>query len=91
MPGLLSDAAVDSALSGLDWSREGDTLVKTVTRRDFAEALGYVNEVGRLAEEMDHHPDINISWNRVDLRLWTHTAGGLTQADLDLAARIDRL
>lgn len=91
MAELLDDDAVEAALARLEWERAGPALVKTVTRRDFAGALAYVNEVGRLAEEAGHHPDLSISWNRVELRLWTHSAGGLTQADLDLASRIDGL
>jgi 4a-hydroxytetrahydrobiopterin dehydratase len=66
-------------------------LVKTVVLADFAAALAWVNEVGRLAEQRNHHPDINISWNTVTLRLTTHSAGGLTSADVDLAADIDKL
>ena len=50
-----------------------------------------MNAVGALAEEMDHHPDIDIRWNTVTLRLTTHSAGGLTQLDLELARRIDAL
>ena len=56
---------------------------------DFAEALAYVNGVGALAEKADHPPDIDIRWNRVTLRLSTHSAGALTQKDLDLAGAID--
>lgn len=88
---LLDDAAVETALARLDWEREGDEIVKTAQRDDFAGALAYVNEVGRLAEARNHHPDIWISWNKVTLRLSTHSAGGLTQADMDLAAEIDSL
>jgi 4a-hydroxytetrahydrobiopterin dehydratase len=89
---LLDAAAVDDALAqGMDWTRHGDTLVKVHTGRAFADALAYVNAVGALAEEMDHHPDIDIRWNKVTLRLSTHSAGGLTQADLELAAQIDAL
>jgi 4a-hydroxytetrahydrobiopterin dehydratase len=66
-------------------------LVKTRTGRDFADALAYVNAVGELAERANHHPDIDIRWNAVTLRLSTHSAGGITQADLDLAGRIDAL
>ena len=66
-------------------------MVKTVVLADFAAALAWVNEVGRLAEQRNHHPDINISWNTVTLRLTTHSAGGLTSADVDLAADIDKL
>ncbi len=78
-PQLLPDQAIDEALTTLQWQREGDELVKTVTRKDFAAALAYVNEVGALAEARNHHPDISISWNKVTLRLSTHSAGGLTQ------------
>ena len=86
---LLDDAAIETALGGLDWSREGQEIVKKVQRKDFAGALAYVNEVGRLAEARNHHPDIAISWNKVTLRLTNHSAGGLTQADMDLAVEID--
>ena len=88
---LLDDAVIDAGLAGTGWSRDGDNLVKTVTRGDFAGAMGFVNAVAELAEEADHHPDIAIRWNRVELRLSTHSAGGITQLDLDLARRIDGL
>ena len=88
---LLGEEAIGEALKNLDWSRDGDELVKTVVLTDFAAALGFVNEVGRLAEQRNHHPDINISWNTVTLRLSTHSAGGLTSADVELATEIDRL
>lgn len=82
---------VDAALAGLDWERQGDVLVKVVRRDDFAGALAVVNAVGELAEAADHHPDIDIRWNTVTLRLTTHSAGGLTAKDLALAAEIDGL
>ncbi|MGH9029322.1 MAG: 4a-hydroxytetrahydrobiopterin dehydratase [Acidimicrobiales bacterium] len=88
---VLGHARVDSALTGLEWEREGDELVKVRTGKDFAAALAYVNAVGELAEEAGHHPDIDIRWNKVTLRLSTHSAGGITQADLDLAEKIDAL
>jgi 4a-hydroxytetrahydrobiopterin dehydratase len=89
---LLDAATVDAAIAGgLAWQREGDELVKTWSGRDFADALGYVNKVGELAERANHHPDIDIRWSTVTLRLSTHSAGGLTQADLDLAREIDAL
>ena len=90
-PQLLSDEAVADRLEGLEWTREGDEIVKTVTRKDFAAALAFVNEVGALAEARQHHPDIAISWNKVTLRLSTHSAGGLTDFDMDLAGAIDAL
>ena len=89
---ILDPATVDAALAdGLAWDREGAEIVKSHRGKDFAEALAYVNSVGRLAEEAGHHPDIDIRWNVVTLRLSTHSAGGITQADLDLARKIDAI
>jgi 4a-hydroxytetrahydrobiopterin dehydratase len=90
-PQLLPDPAIAEALTTLQWNREGNELEKTVTLKDFAAALAFVNEVGALAEAHNHHPDIAISWNKVSLRLSTHSAGGLTQLDLDLAQAVDGL
>ena len=88
---LLDHDEVDAALSGLDWTRDEDEIVKVWRGKDFAAALEFVNAVGALAEEADHHPDIDIRWNMVTLRLSTHSAGGLTGLDLKLAARIDTI
>ena len=72
-----------------DWHLLGGRLVKTVRCRDFQAALAYVGEVGALAEEADHHPDIDIRYHRVTLSLITHDSDGITRRDLDLAGRID--
>jgi 4a-hydroxytetrahydrobiopterin dehydratase len=88
---LLDDDAIAAGLDGLDWERDGDQLVKTATHDDFAHAMVFVNAVAQMAEAANHHPDIHISWNKVTLNLSTHSAGGITQADLDLAAGIDGL
>jgi 4a-hydroxytetrahydrobiopterin dehydratase len=90
---VLGPEEVDAALAqrGIDWARHGDELVKVVRCRDFAGALSFVNEVGGRAETADHHPDIDIRWDTVTLRLTTHSAGGLTDKDLSLAAEIDLL
>jgi 4a-hydroxytetrahydrobiopterin dehydratase len=89
---VLDPATVDAALAqGMAWERRGGELVKVHTGRAFADALAYVNAVGALAEQMDHHPDIDIRWNKVTLRLSTHSAGGITEADLQLGRRIDAL
>ena len=74
-----------------EWKIEGNELVKTWSGKDFAAALEYVNAVGTIAERANHHPDIELRWNKVTLRLSTHSVGALTQADLDLAAAIDAL
>jgi 4a-hydroxytetrahydrobiopterin dehydratase len=90
---VLSADEVDAALAeqGLAWERVGDELVTTVELRDFAAALAFVNAVGAAAEAANHHPDIDIRWNKVHLVLSTHSAGGLTVLDIALAAAIDRL
>jgi len=90
---VLTPAEVDDALEEqhLHWSREGDVLVTTVTLHDFAAALSFVNTVGAAAEAANHHPDIDIRWNKVRLSLTTHDSGGLTLLDLALAGAIDRM
>jgi 4a-hydroxytetrahydrobiopterin dehydratase len=90
---VLSAADVDAALAeqAIAWDRHGDELTTSVTLRDFAGALQFVNAVGAAAEAANHHPDIDIRWNTVTLTLSTHSAGGLTVLDLALAAAIDRL
>lgn len=89
---LLDDSAITAGLDRLPgWERKGEAIAKTYVRGDFADALEFVNRVGALAEERDHHPDIDIRWNKVTLSLSTHSEGGLTQADLDLAAAVEAL
>jgi 4a-hydroxytetrahydrobiopterin dehydratase len=90
---LLSHDDVDAALSEQDsaWTRQGDELLTSVELHDFAAALAFVNAVGAAAEAANHHPDIDIRWNTVNLVLSTHDSGGLTVLDLALATAIDRL
>ena len=91
---VLSEAEVIAALSargGPDWHLIAGKLIKTVACDDFMAALDYVGEVGRLAEAADHHPDIDIRYNRVTLALMTHDSDGITERDLDLARSIDRI
>ena len=87
----LAEAEIAEALRDLSWEREGDSIVKRIKRPGFRDALAFVNEVGELAEQRDHHPDIDIRYNRVVLRLTTHSAGGLTPMDMELARAIDAL
>jgi 4a-hydroxytetrahydrobiopterin dehydratase len=89
---LLTDAQLAAGLQRLPGGRrQGDAIHRSLTLADFAAAMAFVNSVAGLAEAEDHHPDIRISWNRVELELSTHSAGGITQRDLDLAAGIDAL
>lgn len=89
MADVLDDATVDRGIEGLAWERRDEALVKELTFTDFAEAMVYVNRVAEAAEAVNHHPDIGIRWNQVTLTLSTHSAGGITQNDLDMAATID--
>jgi 4a-hydroxytetrahydrobiopterin dehydratase len=90
---VLTQDDVDGELAqqSLHWTREGDVLVTTVTLHDFAAALAFVNAVGAAAEAANHHPDIDIRWNKVRLALTTHSSGGITLLDLALARVVDRL
>ena len=73
------------------WEQQGDAIVRTFEHADFVAAMAFVNQVATLAEAADHHPDIDIRWNKVTLLLTTHSAGGLTDKDRALAAQIDAL
>jgi 4a-hydroxytetrahydrobiopterin dehydratase len=89
---LLSDADVEAGLASLTgWARAGNAITRTVTRADFRAAMLYAAAVGYLAEQANHHPDLLIQWNKVTLTLSTHSAGGLTAADIALASRINEL
>jgi 4a-hydroxytetrahydrobiopterin dehydratase len=87
----LDEAAIEAHLRDVHWERKGDELVKTVELPTFPAAIGWVGEVAEVAESMDHHPDIDIRWRTVTLRASTHSAGGLTEMDFELARRVDAL
>ena len=92
MAGRLSPEDVKSALHEVpDWAMEGDAITRTFTLGNFVEAVEFVNQITELAEDANHHPDVDIRWNKVTLRLSTHSKGGLTKADFALAGQIDRL
>jgi 4a-hydroxytetrahydrobiopterin dehydratase len=91
---LLSDDEISERLSGLEgWELSDDsTIVSERKLEDFSAALDYVNRAGALAEAANHHPDILLhSWNKVRLTLSTHSEGGLTAADFELAGRLAEL
>ena len=91
MPRLLTQDEVRTQVAELDWEVEGSSIRRTVELADFAAALDFVVGVGHEAEAMNHHPDIDIRWNTVTLVLSTHSEGGLTQLDIELAHRVDAL
>ena len=90
MADLLDDDAIASALADLPgWEREGDaTIVRYAKLPTFPAAIAAVDEVAELAEQNNHHPDIDIRYNSVKFKLSTHSEGGLTAKDTDLAGKI---
>jgi 4a-hydroxytetrahydrobiopterin dehydratase len=92
MTELLSGDEIDARVGELDWSLEGKEIVREWELKDFAEAVAFVNRVAEAAEKANHHPDILLhGWNKVRLALSSHSAGGLTAADFDMAQRFDEL
>jgi 4a-hydroxytetrahydrobiopterin dehydratase len=88
----LSDEEIDERLAGLDgWERDGDAIRRQFELDDFKGSVDFVNLLTPEAEGMNHHPDLEISWNKVTVTITTHSEGGLTENDFDLAARISRL
>lgn len=89
---LLADNEIEQRLEGLDgWSRDGDAITKTYSNDDFVGSVKFVDRVVGPAEEMGHHPDLEISWDQVKVSITNHAEGGLTEADFELAGRLDAL
>ena len=88
----LSDSEIDERLAGLDgWKRSGDAIEKQFDNGDFKGSVDFVNRLTPEAEELNHHPDLAISWKDVTVTITTHSEGGLTEGDFELARRIDSL
>jgi len=86
----LSDIAIQRELGTLPgWSRKGDVITKTFQFRNFLTGIDFVTAVARAAETADHHPDIDIRYTKIVCTLSTHSAGGITQKDLDMARKIE--
>jgi 4a-hydroxytetrahydrobiopterin dehydratase len=91
MAELTSDQIKSALPSVKDWQKQSAEIRRTFQFKDFTAAMEFVNNVARIAEAANHHPDIDIRWNKVTLALATHSEGGLTQNDFDLAKKIDAL
>ena len=88
----LSDEEIEERLSGLEgWERDGDGIRRTFELGDFKGSVDFVNRLTPEAEEMNHHPDLEISWSKVTVSVTTHSEGGLTGNDFELAGRLSRL
>ena len=89
---LLSDSEIEARLSEHPgWERRGDAIRKSFERRDFVGSVRFVDSIVEPAEAMGHHPDLEISWDKVTVSIATHSEGGITAADFELAAQIDAL
>jgi 4a-hydroxytetrahydrobiopterin dehydratase len=89
---LLSDVEIEEKLSGLSgWERSGAAIEKSFKRGDFVGSVSFVSSLVAPAEELNHHPDVAISWDTVTVTISTHSEGGLTAADFELAKKIDAL
>lgn len=89
---VLDDAAIAAALRDLPgWHHRDGALVKEFTLDGFMGAITFVNRLAGAAEQADHHPDMDIRWNRVTVRWSTHSSGGVTRRDLDMASRTEGL
>ncbi len=88
----LTAAEIKAALAEVsDWKKQGAKIVRSFEFEDFGQAMQFVNTVAKLAEKAQHHPDIDIRWNKVTLTLSTHDVGGLTAKDFDLAKKINTM
>lgn len=88
----LTEAEITEVLTELsDWTRSGDTITRTIAAETFPAGIEFVRRVAEVAENANHHPDIDIRWRRVRFTLSTHDSGGLTALDVSLAREIDRL
>ncbi|MGY1813768.1 4a-hydroxytetrahydrobiopterin dehydratase [Blastococcus sp. SYSU D00820] len=91
-PPRLTDDELAAALPGLPlWSGDGGGLRRTVELPSFADAVAAIVRIGFVAEQMDHHPDVDLRWRTLHLTLVSHSAGGVSELDLELARRIDAL
>ena len=88
----LSDITIQRELGSLPgWSRRGEVITKTFQFRTFLSGISFVSAVAKAAEAADHHPDIDIRYTKIVCTLSTHSAGGITQKDLDMAGQIERV
>ena len=89
---VLNDDEIGERLGGLEgWERDGDAIRRKFKFADFQGSVDFINRIAPVAEEMNHHPDLAVSWDTVTVSLSTHSEGGVTESDFELAGRIDSL
>lgn len=89
---VLEDNEIKERLKELDgWDLKGNSISKLYKRKDYVDSVGFVSKIAMLAERADHHPDILLQYNKVNVTLSTHSEGGVTDKDLSLAAEIEQV
>ena len=88
---LLDDDGIEAGLRTVQWRRDGSFLIRAIRFRTFADAVEFVAAIAPIADSINHHPDIDVRWRTVNLRVQTHSEGGLTEFDFELARRLDAL
>lgn len=92
MPKLLPESEIKSRLKALKgWKGEGDFITKTFEFGNFMDGIQFIDRIAKVAEEEQHHPDIHVKYTTIKLSIQTHSAGGVTKRDFDLAASIERI
>lgn len=91
VPKLSPDEAAALGRDVPDWRVEGERITRTLKFKDFRALMAFVNRVADVAEAEGHHPDFCVHYNRLDITIWTHAVGGLTENDFILAAKLDQL
>ena len=88
----LGEEEIEARLGELEgWRREGEAIVKEFELDDFTGSVDFINRLTPVAEELNHHPDLQVSWNKVTVSITTHSEGGLTENDFELAKSVDPL
>lgn len=89
---VLADNDIKDKLKKLDgWKLEGNAIKKEYKRKDFVDTIGFVSKIALLAERADHHPDLLVQYNKLNITLSTHSEGGVTEKDLNLAGEIEQV
>ncbi len=89
---VLADNEIKERLKKLDgWELEGNSIKKEYKRKDFVDSVGFVSKIALLAERADHHPDLLVQYNKVNITLSTHSEGGVTEKDINLAGEIEQV
>jgi 4a-hydroxytetrahydrobiopterin dehydratase len=89
---LLSDEEIKERLKEIPgWQHRGESIVKSFDRGDFVGSIKFIDSLVKPAEDMNHHPDLAVSWSQVEVAISTHSEGGITENDFELAKKVEEL